>query len=175
MTEIRDIAWMEINAWISNLAQDLGNIDLIVGIARSGVPIATAFSYALPNANLSFATRISPRGKSDAFYIFDGGRESRFKYNQEVIDVTNIPEDDRSIRVLLVDDVATFGDTLTIVKTKLAKRLPKSEILIACYALDSSRLSESRPELVKQVMSNIEIDNEKVWLKFPWQLDSCLE
>ena len=74
-------------------------------------------------------------------------------------------------KILVVDDVATHGGTLDVVRKKLTQTHPDAEISYYCYAVDRACLRKTRPQIEAVTGSTIDIDNSQVWLKFPWQME----
>lgn len=165
---IEVVDWPAIEHWLRSLAPIVEAVDGIVGVARSGAPMATALSYLWPTKHLAFATRRDPRGSKDAFYVFDAGRDSRFERNRKSIFVSELPE--TVTKILVLDDVATFGDTLECVRERLEEMEKRVSVSFACYAVDAARLGEARPDILSRTSYSIDIDNSKIWMSFPWQL-----
>jgi adenine/guanine phosphoribosyltransferase-like PRPP-binding protein len=75
-----------------------------------------------------------------------------------------------SARVLVVDDVATFGDTLGIAEEVLTARGAKL-VEFALFAVDRTVLKREHASLLARVVSYArDIDNSRLWLEFPWQV-----
>jgi hypoxanthine phosphoribosyltransferase len=168
MPQIEIIQWSDVEYWLRKVASSIDEVDTIVGVARSGAAIATALSYLWPDKNLVFATRAQPRGAKEDFYVFDDKRHQRLQQNRMAISLSKIPSDSR--KILVVDDVATFGDTLACIQEKIIAHRSDALVSFACYAVDTTRLHSSRPEILAATTFCKNIDNQNLWLKFPWQL-----
>jgi hypoxanthine phosphoribosyltransferase len=161
---VRLINWDEVLQWAFDMRERLGKFDCLVGIGRGGIPLAVTLSYAYPAVPLRFVNRRSARGSTSNFYVFDGDRESRLEFHRETL---YAPDVDGFNRVVVVDDVATYGDTLGVVYELLSKR--NGSVDFALFAIDGVRLAQSQPDLSRRVSHYLELDNSKVWLSFPWQ------
>lgn len=73
--------------------------------------------------------------------------------------------------VLIMDDVATYGDTLHVAAQKVLTQNPAARISFACYAADDARLRVAHPEILERLQRKIEIDNYTTWVSFPWNLE----
>ncbi|WP_431046347.1 phosphoribosyltransferase family protein [Roseateles sp. L2-2] len=168
--EIVPIPWKDVEAWLRELAQRMGGVDCILGIARSGAPLATALSYLTPNATLGYVTRTVPVGPEAASYDFEGSRKDRAADLARTLRLPTLPEGLRSF--LIVDDVATFGDTMDRVRRLVASRYPEASIRMACFAADVERVRDAHPDLVALIEHSRGIDNQATYLTFPWNLES---
>jgi len=165
--QIHQIAWSAIHLWIRELAADQDQWDCIVGVSRGGLPLAVSLSYYCDNTPLEFLYRNQALGSRAPFYVFDDGREERFKLARNNFHLTTAG---RYRRPLVIDDVTTFGDTLTVANELLASE-GVTDISFATYAADLTVLTRERPNLAARVRYAIAIDNSSVWLSFPWQRD----
>lgn len=165
--EIINVQWSEVEQWLRFLKERL-EFDTILGISRSGIPLAVAASYLCSDAKLAFVERTRPRGEKPQFYDFSSDRASRVARLEKELHVTASFEVGQ--RILILDDVATTGDTLQVVASKLRRLVPSSQFRFACYAVDEARLTASNPELVSSIAAHMRIDNARTWLSFPWNL-----
>lgn len=165
--EIRRVGWPAIRLWIRELAADQDQWDCIVGVSRGGLPLAVSLSYYCDSKPLEFLYRSEPPGSRAPFYVFDEGREERLNHARHNFNITTCG---RYQRPLVVDDVVTFGDTLTVAAELLAAE-GVTDVRFATYAADLSVLSRERPKLASRVRYSIMVDNSSVWLSFPWQKD----
>lgn len=163
--------WPDLENWLRRLSVTVSDVNTIVGVARGGAVIATALSHLLPNKHLRFATRNVPRGVEGAFYDFSQERAKRMTLLRETFVVPVDPELGHSF--LVVDDVATFGDTLECVTEKILAAVPNADIRYACYAADAAKIRRARPSILCAMQYELEIDNEKTWVTFPWILTAC--
>jgi hypoxanthine phosphoribosyltransferase len=166
--EILKVGWGEVEAWLRKLAGER-EFDTIVGVTRCGLPIAAALSALVPHASVAVLSRRGPRGAKAPCYDFAADRHERLDALRRTFELTSLPED--ASRVLIVDDVATYGDTLHVADQKVRARLPDARINFACFAADEGRLRAARPEILERLHYQIAIDNSRVWVSFPWNLD----
>lgn len=166
--EILKIQWPAVEAWLRHLA-DHERFDTIVGVARAGLPLAVGLSFLRPEASLSILSRRGPRGEKLPRYDFETDRATRTELLLQSFELTSLP--DWAFEILILDDVATFGDTLHVASLKVLERIPKARIAFACFAADEIRLSSAHPEVLERLQSQIAIDNQKTWVSFPWNLD----
>ena len=74
------------------------------------------------------------------------------------------------MRVLVVDDVTTFGNTLEGVTDSIHKRLGAAvQVTYYVHAVDLDRLSASKPQICSRLHYSEAINNRKIWLRFPWE------
>lgn len=165
--EIRRVGWSAIRLWIRELAADQDEWDCIVGVSRGGLPLAVSLSYYCDSKPLEFLYRRQAPGSRVPFYVFDEGREARINHARQNFHLTTCG---RYQRPLVIDDVVTFGDTLTVADELLAAE-GVTDVRFATYAADLSVLSRERPKLASRVRYSIKVDNSSVWLSFPWQKD----
>lgn len=167
--EIANFTWDQVVGWLRSHPELCANVDTLLGVARAGVPICIALSYLHPNCNLCFATRSKPRGEKPPEYNFDQGYSNRVTETQSLFELPTAITTARS--VLIVDDVVTTGATLTGVSQLLLSSNPSCQISYASFAADTSRLKIKAPRLLEKLIFNIDIDNARTWVNFPWNLD----
>lgn len=168
--EIRRIAWQAIHLWIRELAADQDQWDCIVGVSRGGLPLAVSLSYYCDSKPLEFLYRSQAPGSRAPFYVFDAGREERLNHARRSFRLTT---GGRYKQPLIIDDVTTFGDTLTVAEELLLAE-GVTDPSFATYAVDLTVLNRERPKLASRVRHAIAIDNSSIWLSFPWQRDEVL-
>jgi hypoxanthine phosphoribosyltransferase len=167
----RRVSWDEVETWLRALIASKSYPDLIVGVARAGAPIAIALSYLLPHAVLLIANRTTPRGQKPESYDFDADRQERLTRLHRSLMIDSLPTG--QIRdILVVDDVATSGDTLSVVELKLRIQYPNARISFAVFAADVTRVEAANSKLLKSLAYAIEIDNQSTWISFPWNLSA---
>lgn len=166
--EILKVEWSELEAWLRTLC-DQREFDGVVGIARSGLPIAVALSFLRPDTTLAVLSRIAPRGAKLGFYDFDADRKARIDSLRDAFELTRFTRKPK--KLLVVDDVATLGDTLLVAREKILQEIPDVEIAFACYAVDMTRLTKANPEIFDKTSFAISIDNQKTWVSYPWNFD----
>ncbi len=162
------VEWVSIETWLRHLAV-CQKFDSIVGVSRAGLPLAVGLSFLRPESSLAILSRNGPRGEKLPRYDFGKDRDIRIEQLTRSFELTSLPGS--SSQVLIVDDVATFGDTLHVAEQKVLTRHPEAKITFACYAADDERLRLARPEIFVRLQRSIAIDNEKTWISFPWNLE----
>lgn len=165
--EIRRVTWQAIRPWILELADDQDQWDCIVGVSRGGLPLAVGLSYYCDSKPLEFLYRSQAPGSRDPFYLFGKGREDRLNQARRDFRLTTAG---KYRRPLIIDDVTTFGDTLTVAEELFAAE-GVTDPSFAAYAVDMTVLNRERPNLASRVRHAIAIDNFSVWLSFPWNRD----
>lgn len=170
--DIMKIGWPTVEDWLRNLAEQ-HRFDAIVGVSRSGLPLAVALSSLRPESSLAILSRRGPRGEKPPYYNFGTNREARAEALRSSFELTSLPDD--ASEVLIVDDVATYGDTLHVAAQKVRAQLPAVRISFACFAADEARLGGARPEILDQLSHEIAIDNSQVWVSFPWNLEPVID
>ena len=72
-------------------------------------------------------------------------------------------------RILVVDGVTTFGNAPIQAERAIESQLPHcAGIDFYVYAVDLARLSSAHPELIARTRFHADIENQRVWLRFPW-------
>jgi hypothetical protein len=108
-TTVHELSWVQLDALVHALTQEIARTfqpDLVVGIAHGGVFVGGALAGAMGRPFQPL--RISRRSRDRAVR-----RGPRMR--------GTMPPEVKGARVLLVDDVAASGDTLTLA-TKLARK-----------------------------------------------------
>ncbi len=163
-----EIDWPEVQNWLYNLARDC-DFDAIVGISRCGLPLAAALSSIVPSASLALLARKGSRGQKTQSYDFSKRREQRLVELEGAFELS--PLGQNISKVLIIDDVATFGDTLAMARKKVLSMVPSATISFACYAVDVSRIKGAQEDVFANLHYHLEIDNQKTWVSFPWNLE----
>lgn len=164
---LQSVDWPTLTAWIDSLASEQGEFDSIVGVGLGGIPLAITLAYRCPLKTFAMAYKLQNVQPRVPFYVFEGDRAARFSRTCETMTLTECSD---LGHVLVIDDVVTFGDTLTAVDRLLARTAPES-VQFACYGADIAVLSCERPEISNRLKYAIAIDNSSVWLTFPWHRD----
>lgn len=166
--EVLNVGWSEVEAWLRSVARDC-RFDTIVGVTRCGLPLAAALSALAPEAALAVLARRGPRGDKPPSYDFAADRKARMLALQSTFELTSLPQ--TASQVLVVDDVATYGDTLFMAREKVRAAAPKAAIYFACYAADIERLRANRADVLQDLHYALAIDNAQTWVSFPWNLE----
>lgn len=146
MPRLRYLGWAEYGSLLENLAKKVSShhpkFDLVIGIARGGIPVAMVVSDRL-GARVDFINVKS----------YDGiGRRTKPKI------LTTITEDVNCERVLLVDDIVDEGDTMVTVSKYLITKDPEA---IKTAAIFTKPWSSVRPDFSLGVVDS--------WVVFPYE------
>ncbi|HYC11367.1 MAG TPA: phosphoribosyltransferase family protein [Nitrososphaerales archaeon] len=147
MTEFRYISWPE----YGNLAEALAekarssdkSFDLVIGIARGGIPVAMVVSDHL-GVKIDFINVKSYKGIAE---------RSAPKI------LSTLTETIRGKNILLVDDLVDHGVTMEIVRNHLAEQGPK---LLETAVLFKKPWSKFEPDYFLEVVDK--------WIVFPFEL-----
>lgn len=169
-TKITLVMWDTLITAVDRFASECQKeYDLIVGIAMGGLPIAVSLTHRLPNTRFSAMLKRYVNVRQAPFFIFED--ESHRRSNRKrIIDSFTLPVHDKEVkRILVVDDVTTFGNSLEAAELLIKEQLKDAEVDFFVYAVDVSRLGAAKPELSMRVKYHREIDNRLEWLQFPWE------
>jgi hypoxanthine phosphoribosyltransferase len=160
------VEWETIEAAVRQFVADQRTVyDLIVGVQPDGVMMATLIAQQLGVRQAMIEKRYEGRGRKP-FFVFHG--DSSIRSERKSASSLQSPVRFKPESILLVDGVATFGNSLVRGATLLKTRYPSSDLEYFVYAVDEARLSASHPELLSRLKFGLSIDNRKVWLVFPW-------
>ncbi len=147
MPNFRYISWSEYGNLAEALAEkvraDGRSFDLVVGIARGGIPVAMVVSDHL-DVKIDF---INVKSYSDI------GKRTAPRI------VSTLTEAIEGKKVLLVDDLVDQGDTMAFVKRFLADQKPS---LLATAVLFKKPWSKTEPDYYLESVSE--------WIVFPFEL-----
>lgn len=169
--KIKPVTWNDIltkiDEYISKLTK---KYDLILGIDRGGLPIAVVLSHRMNDAKVASMLKSYMGSKAEPFFVFDDNNRARSE-RKRIIESFILPPLRGEIQnVLVVDDVTTFGNTLETAELLLRTSIsPNLNVDFYTYAADLNRLSISKPDLSKRLYTSSDIDNQNVWLSFPWE------
>ena len=137
--------------------------DLIVGIARGGLPVATVLSHELGCKDFTSITARKTLSEGPAGFEDENP--------PEVKPMGWLPDTAR--RVLIVDDVVSLGDVFSDVADVVRPRINQSaEIRFACLYGDEKGISEGPySEILDRTAIGHSIDNRARWVVFPWERD----
>ena len=147
MTEYRYVSWPEYGNLAEALAEKVRSsgkeFDLVIGIARGGMPVAMVVSDRL-DVRIDFINVKS--------YIGIGQRGiPRI--------LSTLTEEIRGKRVLIVDDLVDQGDTIQVVKGYLSGQGPK---LLEVAVLFKKPWTRTEPDYYLEVVDR--------WIVFPFEL-----
>ena len=147
MVEFRYISWPEYGNLAEALAEKVRSggkkFDLVIGIARGGMPVAMVVSDHLG-------------GKVDFINVksYDGiGRRTAPRI------LSTVTEDIEGESVLIVDDLVDQGDTIKTLKQYLDERRPKALEMAVLFKKPWSKFD---PEYYLEVVDR--------WIVFPFEL-----
>ena len=164
------VEWDELQAAVDEFcARNLTQFDLIIGIARGGLPIAAALAHALPEARFSTMVKTYVDVKQKPFFVFKDGTHLRSD-RKKIFESFSIPDLEKKVKhILVVDDVGTFGYTLEAAELLIRAQSADALIEFFVFAADLPRLAASRPNVVERLHFHREVDNRAEWLEFPWE------
>jgi len=147
LTEFRYISWPEYGNLAEALAEKVRStgrvFDLVIGIARGGIPVAMVVSDHL-NVKIDFINVKSYSGIAER--------------SQPRI-LSTLTEDIAGKSILLVDDLVDHGVTMDIVSRYLAERDPK---VLETAVLFKKPWSKAEPTYYLEVVDK--------WIVFPFEL-----
>src|SRR3989449_4021943 len=146
MVEFRYIDWTDYGKLVAELTDRIRSrgqtFDLIIGIARGGIPVAMVIADQLEVQidfiNVKSYTGVAAREKPRI--------------------VSTLTEDVKGKRVLMVDDLIDEGDTMSTVLAYLKPRKPKS---LSTAVLFKKPWSKHEPDYFLEVLDK--------WVVFPWE------
>ncbi len=146
MVSFRYVGWEEYGQLVSSLAEQIkatGKVfDLVVGIARGGIPVALVIADQLgvkiDIINVKSYTGIAEREKPRI--------------------ISTLTEEVKGKSLLLVDDLIDYGDTMETVVEFLAKQKPRS---VSTAVLFVKPWGKFKPSFSLEVVSD--------WMVFPWE------
>ena len=146
MVEFRYIDWTDYGELVADLIERIRSrgrtFDLIIGIARGGIPVAMVIADQLgvqiDFINVKSYTGVATRGKPRI--------------------ISTLTEDVKGKRVLVVDDLIDEGDTMRTVLAYLKPRKPKS---LSTAVLFKKPWSKHEPDYFLEVLDK--------WVVFPWE------
>lgn len=147
MTEFRYISWPEYGNLAEALAEKIRSsgksFDLVIGIARGGIPVAMVVSDHL-GVKIDFINVKSYSGIA-------------MRTIPRIL--STLTEDIKDKNVLLVDDLVDHGVTMDMVKQYLAEQVPK---LLETAVLFKKPWSKAEPDYYLEVVDK--------WIVFPFEL-----
>lgn len=150
-TRVKELSWAQFDVLVQGLSRGIGRdfrCDAVVGVAHGGVFVGGAVASAL--AAEFFPVRIS--------------RRSRDKSNRPGPRLQGeMPKELKGKRVLIVDDVASSGDTLELA-TQLAKKVGAREVKTAALIV---RDEGHRPDFFALAIEDLMV--------FPWDYEPVVE
>jgi uncharacterized protein len=159
----RQVTWEEFERLAAAVADDLAAFDpdMVVGVARGGLPLAVALSHRL--GCRPFAVAVARKSRSDESFDIDAA--STF-----AMDATAFPSGTPQ-RVVVVDDVVACGDIFAGVEDEVrAAYGPDVDVRFATLFLDRTQVASGpyRSKLESCAFGE-DIDNVEVWVVFPWE------
>jgi len=146
MVEFRYIEWTDYGKLVAELIDRIRSrgqtFDLIIGIARGGIPVAMVIADQL-EVQIDFINVKS--------YTGEAAREK-----PRII--STLTEDVKGKRVLVVDDLIDEGDTMSTVLSYLKPKKPKS---LSTAVLFKKPWSKHEPDYFLEVLDK--------WVVFPWE------
>ena len=156
------MTWGEFDSICRALARRLRGfeIELVIGIARGGLPAAVHLAHLL-DARWFGSVHATKTVSNEAFAIAagDGVR----------VHGTMLPAVPAR-RVLLVEDIVTFGDVFQRVTPVVRERYGRDvELVYATLFADLEQIATGpNPSLIESLFYGEAIDNRAVWIVPPW-------
>jgi hypoxanthine phosphoribosyltransferase len=146
LAELRYISWEEYGALADRLSRKIleteADFDLVVGIARGGIPLAMVLAdklgVKLDIVNVKSYTGINMRKKPTI--------------------VSTLTENISGKKILIVDDLVDNGDTMETVVEYLKKEMPGS---LKTAVLFKKPWSRFEPDFFVEIVTQ--------WIVFPWE------
>lgn len=177
---IEFIPWADIQTstlrFINYCIENRIEYDMILGVAKGGLPIATIISNYFNNAAFAVVLKEYINESTGPFSVFKGQNITR-SYREKRQEWFYIRQSVSKIkRVLIVDDVSTFGHALKDAATLVYKEFGSNiQIDYYTHALDPTRLATEMPDVYDNTISFNQFDNDKIWYSFPWENIDLLE
>jgi hypoxanthine phosphoribosyltransferase len=151
LTERETLTWTEFGEATRSLAQDVVDSgfrpDVVLAIARGGLTVAGALSYALSIKNC-FTINVE-------FYTGVNQRLDMPVMLPPMLNVVDI----RGLRVLIADDVADTGKTLELVQSVIAEHVAEARCAV---------LYQKPPSIIDCEYVYKHTDR---WINFPWSTE----
>ena len=161
--EVRRLDWVEFGRACDRLGLVLASrdIDIVVGVARGGLPLAVALAHKLHVR--SFGVLHLSRTTSDGAFALDEAATT--------IDQGALLPPGRFRHVLLVEDVVANGVLVHEAERLLLARYgPDLAISVVTLFADLDGVARGPvPLLANRLLSDQTIDNRRVWITFPWE------
>jgi hypoxanthine phosphoribosyltransferase len=161
---LRHTTWADVGTICDQLVARLGahQPDLVVGIAKGGLPIAVTLCHRLRSP--AFGSMHLFQNATDAALELDVS--APLKYHGAVL------PDGHPRQVLLVDDVVAQGFVMAEGEHLLRQRYGDDiEVTpVAAFSDPVGIASGPAAELGKRLVAAEEIDNTTEWIVFPWEL-----
>jgi len=125
------------------------NPDTIIGIARGGWTLAHAYASATDNRQLMSINSI----------LYEGDQRGK------KCDIFNVPELEKSKKVIILDDIVDSGQTVKEVLNYLKNHFPKVEFKIAS-------IYYKKTAVIQPDFALYETDE---WIEFFWEKDYLLD
>ena len=162
VSALRHVSWAEFDGICRGLAKRLRSfeLDLVVGIARGGLPAAVHLAHLLraPFFGSIHATKTT----SDAAFAISAGDGVELHGSM----LPAVP----ARRALLVEDIVTYGDVFQHVTPLVRGRYGTHlEVVHATLFADLDQIAAGpNPGLIESLFYGEAIDNRAVWIVPPW-------
>jgi len=160
---IRHLSWDDFETLALSLVEQLRDkqYDLILGIARGGLPLSVYLSHKLEMR--TFGTLLAKKTRSEEAFAL--ARQDRLVISDYILPSCQ----PRSI--LVIDDVVAYGDLFSSVETLLHTHYgPELHISYATLFLDKHQVSQGPFGSILNTLYYAEnIDNSRIWIVFPWE------
>lgn len=159
-----EISWRQVGEIGGRLSSCLDGkgVELVIGIARGGLPYAVAISHALSvKAFGTIHLDCAPAGKSAAFDPVSGAVS---------LVASALPDGNFNV-IAVVDDMIGWGETMAQAERVITERyLNRPKIYLVSPFIDRRRFARGpMAGRMNDVISDREIDNARVWVSYPWE------
>jgi hypoxanthine phosphoribosyltransferase len=139
-------------------------IELIVGLARGGLPLAVCLSHDL-DCRAVGTVLVTKTHSDDAFALLDRGTV--------VVSELLLPEI-AAKTILVVDDIVACGDAFTAVAERLRAKFGNVCLLYGTIYADVANIRRGPyAAVLERLQYAFDIDNSAVWITFPWERDAA--
>jgi hypoxanthine phosphoribosyltransferase len=161
---LRNLSWGEYDHLVSRIKKQLNDqsFDLIVGIARGGLPLAIQLSHQLQCRD--FGVIIQSKTKNDSSFAIE---------QQSIIKLVGDPilPNKTCKNILITEDVIALGDGFSLAE-KLIKQKYGEDVNITFTSLFVDVQQVKRGpynHMLNSIRYGEDIDNKKIWIEFPWE------
>ena len=146
MESFRYVSWEDYGRLVSSISEQIKanneKFDLVIGIARGGIPVAMVIADQLgvkiDIINVKSYTGIAERSRPRI--------------------ISTLTEEVRGKKLLLVDDLVDYGDTMKTVASFLGKQKPSTMTTAVLFVKPWSKF---KPDFYLEVVGD--------WVVFPWE------
>jgi hypoxanthine phosphoribosyltransferase len=154
---IRQLTWEDFEVLALSLVEQLRGprYDLVLGIARGGLPLSVYLSHKL--GTRTFGALLAQKTKFE--------KRDRLVVSEYILPPCQ-PQ-----TILVIDDVVAYGDLFASVDALLRSYYGSHvSIIYATLFIDMAQVSQGPFHSMLETLSYAEdIDNSQIWIAFPWE------